>query len=60
LVPLIYFKVSVISPKGGLDNKMVADPYPMIAQTAGAETAKPLSQIHVKDSSSIEKKSLYQ
>ncbi|MDP2157879.1 MAG: hypothetical protein Q8K68_09255, partial [Nitrospirota bacterium] len=45
----IYFKVNISAPKEGLDVETVDNPYPMITLTAGADTVKPLSQIHVKD-----------
>ncbi len=45
----LYFKVSINAPKQGLDDDIADDPYPMITLTVGADTIKPLPQVHVKD-----------
>ncbi|MBI5075115.1 MAG: hypothetical protein HZB62_08140 [Nitrospirae bacterium] len=44
----LYFKVSISSPREGLDDEIADDPYPAIALTAGADTVKPLTHIQVK------------
>jgi len=45
----LYFKITISSPKEGLDNKTVDDPYPMITLTTGSDTVKPLSHVHSKN-----------